>query len=162
MSIIDTLIDNRTQADADALQLLFARVRVGTIASMDYARLGCANHKGAYNASDLDRVSRAMEYLVTLLRGYGYAVAGYQPDPEGWRTTDVPAPGRLQRYIDNVAAIRAALAVFPSTPAAPGDMEGLTVQEANAIERILKDVHTLINNAAAAWHFCAELHAGEV
>ena len=40
MSIIDTLVTDRTQADADA-----------------------RNDKGTYNAADLNRVTEAMEYL---------------------------------------------------------------------------------------------------
>lgn len=54
MSIINTLVTDRTQADVDA-----------------------QNEKGTYNADDLNRVTAAMEYLDDTLRSYGY-VTGYQ------------------------------------------------------------------------------------
>ena len=51
MSIIDTLITDRTQADVDAL---IALLKAGTNAS---------DHKGSYNASDLNRVGEAVNYI---------------------------------------------------------------------------------------------------
>ena len=49
MSIMDTLITDRTQADVDA-----------------------RNEKGTYNASDLNRVGAAMNYVADRLRAAGY------------------------------------------------------------------------------------------
>lgn len=55
MSIMDTLITDRTQADADAM-----------------------NDKGTYKASDLNRVCDAMEYLHNLFKSYGYSMPNYK------------------------------------------------------------------------------------
>lgn len=144
MSIIDTLITDRTAADTAALEALFAKARAGSLTEEEKAILADPAHKGAYNYTDLNRVNTAMEYLVTRLRVYGYAVAGYQRDETLWTMEGIPNPARMQQYLDNVAAIRAALATLPGTPAAPGDMESLTVQEANAIEKILTDCEIVI------------------
>lgn len=146
MSIIDTLIYDRTAADTAALDALFAKARAGSLTEEEKAILADPAHKGAYNYTDLNRVNTAMEYLVTRLRGYGYAVAGYQRDETLWTMASIPNPARMQRYLDNVAAIRNTMAVLTTTPAVPDDMEGLTAAEANAIEKVLVDVETVIHS----------------
>ena len=119
-----------------------------------------------------------MEYLTDLLRGYGYNV-DYQPvsitHADGttdttWQETDEPTYSHLERYRLNVAAVRAVLAMLPTTPETParivassvGATDGLTWSGANDIERILLDVEQLINNMAAAWYYSGDLYAGEV
>ena len=146
MSIIDTLIYDRTAADTAALDALFAKARAGSLTEEEKAILADPAHKGAYNYTDLDRVDSAMEYLAGRLRSYGYRVAGFESDPDTWSTSDIPRRPRMQRYLDNVAAIRNTMAVLTTTPAVPDDMEGLTAAEANAIEKILVDVETVIHS----------------
>lgn len=70
-----TLITDRTAADV---------ARVQTLAAKNYAAMTDAEKaewdadmKGAYNASDLNRVNAALEDLKTQLEGAGYAVEGY-------------------------------------------------------------------------------------
>lgn len=145
MSIIDSLITNRTQADRIALDGLFAKVKAGTITEEEWAVLASPSHRGAYNSTDLNRVNSAMEYLVSRLRGYGYAVKGYERDNTVWTISSVQHPAQMKRYVDNVAAIRKALTMLSTTPTAPTDMENLTVSEANAIEQILVDCESVIN-----------------
>lgn len=63
-SIIDTLITDRTQEDVDALiDLLASGVNPSS------------NHKGAYNASDLNRVGEACNFLLYELLDIGIDVA---------------------------------------------------------------------------------------
>ena len=76
--------------------------------------------------------------------------------------TDIPEPAQLTAYLADVAAIRAALAVYADTPETPADMENLTFFEANDIERILLDVDALVTNMMAAWYYTGELYSGEV
>lgn len=137
MSIIDTLVIDRTQAD----------VSVGT-------------GKGTYNASDLNRVGEAVAYLAGVLNGYGYAVA-VSPKTD-WTAQDTPTEAQMQRYLDDVAALRAALAVMETTPEVPADMAKLTYAEANNIEQILKDIDRLLTNMAAAWLCSGDVYSGEV
>ena len=145
MSIIDTLITDRTAADTAALEALFAKAKAGTLTDEEWAVLAEPAHRGAYNYTDLNRVNSAMEYLVSRLRGYGYAVKGYERDNTVWTMASIPHLVQMNRYVDNVAAIRRALAMLPTTPAAPADMENLTAEEANAIEQILVDCEMVIN-----------------
>ena len=136
MSIMDTLITDRTQADADA-----------------------RNDKGTYNASDLNRVGAAMNYVADRLRA-----AGYDPhiSPKtDWKETDYPTPQTMERYLGDLEELRGQFSVMQITPTVPKDMVNLTYREANDIERILEDVDTLITNIMAGWFYSGELYAGE-
>lgn len=113
--------------------------------------------KGAYNASDLNRVEKAVDALAKLLRELitelkGYAAqnqigwdAFYAPpfDPDemhpttkrNWTVRDIPAPADMERYLSNIKLLRSALAY--NTDALPATMENLTLSGANAIEKAL-------------------------
>lgn len=167
MSIFDALIYNRTQADRDALDVLLRKAKEGTLSEAEKAEFALGRHKGGYNHTDLNRVTTAMEALWAVLDGYGYAMPDYAPIvvAEGrryWMFSDTPTPAQLEQYRANVAALRGALPVYDSTPKAPGDMVDLTIQEANAIEKILVDVDELLQKLAAAWFKSGELQSGEV
>lgn len=116
--------------------------------------------KGFYNASDLNRVGAAVRYVAERFAAQGYAVTVH---PKTDRTeNDIPTVSELETYRQNIATLRALLAVMPTTPEAPDSMAGLTYTEANNIERILLDLDTLLTNAALAWYQSGELFAGEV
>ena len=116
--------------------------------------------KGFYNASDLNRVGAAVQYVAERFASQGYAVA-VSPKTD-WLASDIPKASELETYRQNIAALRALLAVMPTTPEAPDSMSGLTYTEANSIEQILLDLDTLLTNAALAWYQSGELYAGEV
>ena len=66
-----TLITDRSQADVDALESLLA-LPLSDWTAEQLAAFNQANSKGAYNYTDLNRVTACMEYLNEQLRGYGY------------------------------------------------------------------------------------------
>nr|DAW49195.1 MAG TPA: hypothetical protein [Caudoviricetes sp.] len=116
--------------------------------------------KGFYNASDLNRVGAAVQYVAERFAAQGYAVE-VSPKTD-WLASDIPTASELETYRQNIAALRALLAVMPTTPEAPDSMAGLTYTEANDIERILLDLDALLTNAALAWYQSGEIYAGEV
>ena len=116
--------------------------------------------KGFYNASDLNRVGAAVQYVAERFAAQGYTVA-VSPKTD-WLASDIPTASELETYRQNIATLRALLAVLPTTPEAPDSMAGLTYTEANSIERILLDLDTLLTNAALAWYQSGEIYAGEV
>lgn len=116
--------------------------------------------KGFYNASDLNRVGAAVQYVAERFTAQGYAVT-VSPKTD-WLASDIPTASELETYRQNIATLRALLAVMPTTPEAPDSMAGLTYTEANDIEQILLDLDALLTNAAAAWYQSGELFAGEV
>ena len=116
--------------------------------------------KGFYNASDLNRVGAAVQYVAERFAAQGYTVT-VSPKTD-WLASDIPTASELETYRQNIAALRALLAVMPTTPKTPDSMAGLTYTEANDIERILLDLDALLTNAAAAWYQSGEIYAGEV
>lgn len=164
MSIIDNLVTDRSQSDVDALRALLSRGKANWTAE-ELAEFNLARSKGAYNYTDLNRVTEAMDALDESLRGYGY-VTGYAPlyisgGRTEWEEGDIPTQSQMAAYLANVTALRSALTVWADTPSVPADMAGLTYQEANDIETILGIIETLINNMAAAWFYSGDVYSGE-
>lgn len=160
MSIIDTLIYDRTAADI--ARWLDLRNK-GYSAMTDSERAEWdAGMKGAYNATDLNRVGAALNYLRDRLADARYMQKTLFTAKTDWAASDIPTPKELEDYLGFVAVIREALAQFATTPATPTYTGGLDYQEANAIEKILVDVDQLITNAIASRYYCGELFCGEV
>lgn len=107
----------------------------------------------AYFASDLNRVSICMDFLVDTLYSLGVNVDGYQriTVPEGqtgaglsvWRDVSWVTPAVLEQYLQNVEAVRAALAVAKDTPKTPKEVRWSA--EANDIEKIFLSVERSVN-----------------
>lgn len=159
MSIIDTLITDRTQADVDALRALYARPPAAwTAEERDEFLRG--DHKGAYNASDMNRVLDAMDELEAALTQCGLMVA-QRPELDRFAAGSLPSEREFTRYLDNVAAFRAALPLPAETPGIPGAVRGLTVQQANDIEEILAALARRQEQIRHAWLYCGEVFCGE-
>ena len=137
MSVIDTLITDRTQADVKA-----------------------RNAKGTYNASDLNRVGDAVQYLAGIFKDLGYSVP-VEPKRD-WGESNLPTPSTMARYLQDVETLRCLLEQLETTPAVPGSMENLTYVSANDIEKILLDVHSTIQRIIESMFYAAEIYSGEV
>ena len=116
--------------------------------------------KGFYNASDLNRVGAAVQYVAERFTAQGYAVT-VSPKTD-WLASDIPTASELETYRQNIATLRALIAVIKSTPETPETMRFLDYIKANNIEQILLDLDTLLTNAALAWYQSGEIYAGEV
>ena len=159
MKVIDTLITDRTQADVDALRALYARPTAAwTAEERDEFLRG--DHKGAYNASDMNRVLDAMDYLAGRLVEFGM-LAPERPALSPFAPGSLPSETEFARYLDNVAAFRAALPLPAETPGVPGGVRGLTVQQANDIEEILAALARRLEQIGHAWLYCGEVFCGE-
>lgn len=147
MTIIDTLVTDRTTADTARRDTLAAK---GWKAMTTDERVEwLSDIKGEYRATDLNRVGEALLYLMDRLNGYGYVVT-ITPRMD-WAIGEIPAPADLKHYLDDVATIRAVMELPPTTPDVPPDMDRLTLEEANDIERILAAVEKNINQVAGAF-----------
>lgn len=153
------LITDRVQADVDRVAQLAERVSAGTATEAEKTEWA-SDLKGAYNASDLNRVGAAVAYVAGRLNGYGYAVT--VTPKQDWTGSDIPTQESMTSYLADVAALRGAIAVMASTPPTPDSANNLTWQEANDIEQILLDVDELLTRMAAAWFYSGDLYAGEV
>ena len=129
---LDNLIFDRTQADVDRVKELTQKLINGTATDAEKTEW-FGEMKGAYNASDLNRVGAAVEYLTETLYNMGYNVPTVPKDD--WTETDIPMQSQMGIYINNIQLLRDILPyVAPDAPNAP---ENLTFVQANAIEEIL-------------------------
>lgn len=158
MSVIDTLVTDRTEADASR----YSELRDKGWAVMTTAERAewVAGMKGAYNASDLNRVASAMAYLSQRFASAGYSVP--VSSPTDWANGDIPRKDDLDTYLDDLRRIRAALAVMDTTPTAPGSMDYLTWAKANDIEKILVDVEDALGRLLRSPFYSGEIYSGEV
>ena len=120
------------------------------------------NKKGVYSYEDLNRVERAVSFLAELA---GQLDVHYEPqvkldwtlpqvfDANGW-----PVRSQMERYLENVRALCALLAVQTQLP---DSMDKLTYVGANRIEQALADVQAQIRGVLDTFQFSGELFAGE-
>ena len=159
MSIIDTLITDRTQADVDALRALYSKPTAAWTAEerVEFLR---GEHKGAYNASDMNRVLDAMDELEAELTQCGVMVA-QRPELDRFAAGSLPGEREFIRYLEQVTAFRTVLPLPAETPDVPGGVRGLTVQQANDIEGILVALARRLEQIRRDWLYCGEVFCGE-
>ena len=132
------------------------------------ADVTAGNAKGTYNASDLNRVGAAMNYVADKLRA-----AGYDPhiSPKtDWKDDDWVDQAAQAVYLGDLAELRKQFTMLESTPRVPPRIlatainsdDGLTYGWANDIEQILMDIDALLTNIAAGWLYSGEIYSGEV
>ena len=152
------LITDRTQADVDYAARLNAAGWDGM--TEDERTAWTLGLKGTYDYTDLNRVGNAVAYVAGRLTGAGYAL---NVNPRIVSTEhDTQRAADMASYLADISAIRNALIVPPAIPEVPDDMEGLTYEEANDIERILLAVDALITNMINAYFYSNEIVCGEV
>lgn len=123
--------------------------------------------KGSYNATDLNRVAEACEYLNGIFNDLGYSVDGYSPLKNDWYSdgavcTDgnIPVQTQMQEYLSTVSSLKA---VFSAEQKLPSTMRHLTVDDANNIEKLLLEVESQLQRLSAifvcsgAWNAVAGL-----
>lgn len=155
------LITDRTLADVESWRFLRDKGYANMTAD-ERAEWDAGNMKGSYNASDLNRVGGALNYLRDMLAEAAYLTGAEFTAKENWTSADIPTATDLSHYLGMVNTIRFALARFATTPPTPSDVGSLDYQGANDIERILFDVDQLITNMLAARHYAGDLYSGEV
>lgn len=99
MSVIDKLITDRTQADVDTLTELLGKPFAQWTAE-EAAWFRKASSKGAYNYTDLNRVTEAMDYLNDLFLKYGYST-GYVKIIVGHAVPELPNGYTELEYIES-------------------------------------------------------------
>lgn len=159
------LVTDRTAADVNRLRELTRKALSGTGATFaerltdaERAEWLAASNKGAYNASDLNRVGQACQELYEAFTDSGYELPSYYQTPTNWSVTDVPYGRMMAYYIGNVAAIKAALDAETDVP---DTMDGLDFYGANAIERLLLEADALLNRLKLGFIYSGEIYSGE-
>lgn len=138
---LDDLIFNRTQSDADRVNYLASLWQNGTFTgTTTELSEWVSDLKGAYNASDLNRVGSAVEYLTDTLYSMGYNVPTVPKDD--WTETDIPVQSQMDIYINNIHLLRDILPYV--APDAPETAAGLSYQSSNNIEEILYTLESVL------------------
>ena len=127
----------------------------------DRTRADVANQtaKGFYNASDLNRVGAAVEYIADCFTALGYACP--VTVKKDWLTSDAPTASQMEAYRQNIVTLRSQIAVMASTPEAPASMAGLNYVKANDIERILLAVEDTLRRLEKTFWYSGEIYSGE-
>lgn len=152
---VEMLID-RSQVDVDrALSLRRTGWRNMTTDERDEFLRGL---RGSYTSKDMNRVNTAINFLAKLLNEYGYSndIDAYAE----WTAEDTPTNEDLDIYLGNISFLIDAFHTLPTTPPLPGDMDDFTFEEANAIEQILLDIHTVIQGLIAAFRHSGTFYSG--
>ncbi len=157
-TIIDTLITDRTQADAERVNELASKGFAGMTA--DERAEWIAGMKGAYNAADLNRVGTALNYLAGRLGPICGKSITWTAKTD-WAVTDIATASQAETYRQQIQDIRDALVYPAGTPDAP-QLNRMTYAGANDIERILTICEGLIVNVAKSFRYtgAAECAAG--
>lgn len=124
------LITNRSQHHVDLLKRLCQKPWANMTASERAIWYGEAA-KGSYNHTDLNRVETA----VAELAGYFGLNLTTKTD---WSLWDIPTQTDMNRYLNNVIAIRDATPGDSKFPTLPDSMSYLTYEGANNIEKVLE------------------------
>ena len=135
--ILDSLIFDRVQEDLDNLTWK---------AYIDY--------------SDLNRIEGAIKWVSYVLNRYGYKNTTH--NKLNWKMNDFRTEKEMERLRDNIAAIRAAYYTPDSTPLTPERITYTSIYQANAIERIIYDIGTLIETSSPGMqHLSFRLGSGK-
>jgi hypothetical protein len=152
------LITDRSPADVERYAELRRKI-INMTSTLDEQNEWLNNDlKGAYNASDMNRVGNAINTLVGILNAMPQelldylASKGVAPDElfEVYYNTPItitartdyaegstPVSNDLAEYLSKVAEIREILTLPASAPSLPSTMNNIGVNDANAIETIL-------------------------
>lgn len=156
--IILTLITDRDGFDVSRVKELAAK---GFENMSESERLEwLSGLKGSYNAADLNRVEEAVDFVARRLIPTGY-IMDYTVKTT-WQKSEYMSPDDVKRYLGNIQKIRDGLVTGYEFPEVPTDLNGLTTEEANNIEKILVLVNSIIDNVLSGYYYSGDLYAGEV
>lgn len=112
--------------------------------------------KGCYNYTDLNRVETWCEYLANLLNSYSYPVS--VTIKKNWNMSDLPNTTDMERIRSNVDKIKTAFHAYTDVPE---NLNYMTIEKANAIEKILSEIDFLIKNMISCFRYSNTFNAGE-
>lgn len=164
MSVIDTLVYDRTQSDVDRVFVLKNKILTEGLSSLseDEKTEYLAGMKGAYNYTDMNRVGLAVAYIAERMKSIPVELQRYREemgvandanydmpyDPKAitvtaksdWIMGDTPTQSQAKAYLGDISLLRKQIPLPENTPVVPRDMNYFTFSSANDIEKILSIV----------------------
>ena len=159
--MLTNLITDRTAADVAA----FIRLRDKGWDNMTTAEREqwTDGMKGAYNASDINRVCSALNYIRDILTEAGYLSGREFSLKTNWTTGEVITADFFNSYINAVEIVRGALVQIDTTPKTPVNVGSLDYKDANNIEKILIDMYDIYQLMMQTKNiYCGDIYCGEI
>lgn len=133
MSVIDTLIYDRTQQD-----------------------LMNETDKAFISYLDLNRIEEAVKYVSDLLNQYGYR--NTTNNKTNWDITELRTQGEIDRIKQNYEILKTAYVYKYDIP----DFNWSTLKDANNIEKILADIENIINKMVSEFRYSNTFYSNEM
>ena len=170
MSVIDTLIYDRSQADVADVIAMKKKILEGGLSSLTTTEKSAymAGMKGAYNYTDMNRVGEATKYVADRMTALPAIIKTYREakgvadadmfdvpyDPSDiaitgkstWTMSDIPTSNDLTTYLSDIRLLKSKVTLPPTVPSLPVNMAYLTVSGANAIEQTLAAIDTAVTD----------------
>lgn len=163
---LNDLIFDRTETDkSQAAAILDAYKSSGNWNALSTAETNQLE-RGTYTLNSLNRVESWAYSLSQLLTEAGYnceyrnSKTPSSASQAQWQYGDTTYLPQWQQYIANVQALCDAYYVMPDTPELPQPEDKLDIEGANAIERTLNDIYTLIQAMQASYRKCGTFASG--
>jgi hypothetical protein len=153
-----SLVTDRTERDVERWRLLHAKGWAGM--TEEERAEWRAGMKGAYNYEDMNRVESAVVFISNRLTEAGYPVSP-TVNP-AWSVKDHPSKADMDRYLGNIALLRAMLPLYKETPRAPSTSKRLDYLAANDIETILADLDRQLSAISQSWYYAGDVFSGEI
>lgn len=112
--------------------------------------------KGAYNYTDLNRIEEWCTHLSNILTNYNYPISIVTKT--NWNMSDFPTTSEMGRIRSNVDALKKAYFSFTQIPV---NLEYMTWQKANDIEKILSEIDTIIKNMEQVFIYSGVPRSGQ-
>lgn len=154
-----TMVTDRTLPDVERVVLLSQKAYSGTITEAELDEFA-ADMKGAYNATDINRVRAALFFLWEKFAAYGYHVS----IPESGiilKNGNIPTASELATYISDVRRFDGVVGLPADTPAIISDIRNLDYVAANNIERFLLIVLSMFPLLEKSYIYSGEAYSGE-
>lgn len=118
------------------------------------------NARGTYNASDMNRVSAAVDLLRPVFRDFGYGIG--DAELRVWAENELPRLSEAEEFLSAVRALDGRFRYAEEMIELPQTMRFLTNIGANNIEKFLAAMPEVFERMKTAWYYADELFCGEV
>lgn len=146
--IIDELIYDRTSED---LQVAKDCIKNNIPFPND-------NLRYSWDYRALNRTEEAMEYVNDIFKELGYfRNMEFKTD---WSNEEI-TPEQSKRYIENLKALRSFIIMESKTPVAPNTINGMSIERANDIEKIIYDIDELLKKLLANFRYVNDVYCNE-
>ncbi len=148
------LIYDRTQQDvANAIKIRSEKVQnFSTLTTEEIAIL----ERGTLTINTLNRIENKQDELKSLINDMGYWNTPIIN--KNWDYSQIFDEGEFQRILDNTNILKEAFFVYKNTPNTPN--VSYNFNDINAIEKILFDIESMIQEIKYLYRECGEIECG--